>query len=64
MADPEDLIWILEAAFQYKRSRDWIDTQIREGKLAKYAIPGDKRVYVSRKELEQLLAPRRVDESG
>jgi hypothetical protein len=61
MPDLNDLIWIVEAAFQYKRSRDWLDTQIRDGNLNKYTIPGDKRVYVSRKELEKLLAPRRAD---
>ena len=61
MSQVPDLIWIVEAAFQYKRSRDWLDAQIREGRLNKFTIPGDKRVYVSRTELEQLLSPRRVD---
>jgi hypothetical protein len=61
MPAAEDLVWIVEAAVQYKRSRDWLDTQIREGRLSKYTIPGDKRVYVSRVELEKLLSPRRTD---
>jgi hypothetical protein len=63
MPNPADLIWIVEAAMEYKRSRDWLDSQIRDGKLGKYSIPGDKRVYLSRKELEQLLSPRRVDDN-
>ena len=64
MPSPSDLIWIAEAAIQYKRSRDWLDSQIREGKLGKYTIPGDKRVYVSRRELEALLSPRRAEDNG
>jgi hypothetical protein len=62
MSQVPDLIWIVEAAFQYKRSRDWLDAQIHEGRLTKYTIPGDKRVYISRKELEHLLSPRRADD--
>jgi len=62
MPDSTDLIWIVEAAMQYKRSRDWLDAQIRDGNLTKFTIPGDKRVYVSRRELERLLLPRRADD--
>jgi hypothetical protein len=64
MPEPQDLIWIVEAAIEFKRSRDWLDAQIREGRLGKYTVPGDKRVYVSRKELEQLLSPRRTDDKS
>jgi hypothetical protein len=60
MPETEDLIWIVEAAIAFKRSRDWLDAQIRDGNLGKYTVPGDKRVYISRKELQQLLSPRRT----
>jgi hypothetical protein len=62
MPDAADLIWIVEASIEFKRSRDWLDAQIKEGNLARYTIPGDKRVYVSRREVTRLLAPRRDDE--
>ena len=48
-------------AFQYKRSRGWLDAKIHQGRLTKFTIPGDKRVYISRKELEQLLSLRRAE---
>jgi hypothetical protein len=62
MSQVPDLIWIVEASVEYKRSRDWLDAQIREGRLTKYTIPGDKRVYISRKELDKLLSPRRAND--
>lgn len=62
MPDAADLIWIVEAAIEFKRSRDWLDAQIKDGNLGRYTIPGDKRVYVSRSELARLLAPRRDDD--
>ncbi len=64
MANPNDLIWIMEATFEYKRSRDWLESQVREGKLTKYTIPGDKRVYLSRKQLEKLLMPRPSEDNS
>jgi hypothetical protein len=60
MPEKEDLIWIVEASIEFKRSRDWLDAQIRDGNLGRYTVAGDKRVYVSRKELERLLSPRRT----
>ena len=57
MADPADLIWIQDAAKEYKRSRIWLDSQIDLGKLSTATIPGDKRLYLLRSELDALLMP-------
>jgi len=59
-----DLIWIVEAAMKYKRSRDWIDKKIRSGELDKYSIDGDRKVYISRQQLEALLQPRTRPRGG
>jgi hypothetical protein len=52
----DDMIWIVDAARVYDRSRAWLDSQIKAGQLTKYLFRGDKRVYLSRRELEQFLA--------
>jgi excisionase family DNA binding protein len=54
-----DFIWIEDAAREYKRSRDWLYRQIREGKLTGYNFPGDRRVYLSREQLDQYLKTAR-----
>ncbi len=54
----DDLIWIVEASVLYRRSREWLDQQVREGRLTKYTVAGDKRIYLSREELEKFFAPR------
>ena len=56
---PNDFIWIEDAAREYKRSRDWLYRQIREGKLTGYNFPGDRRVYLSREQLDQYLKTAR-----
>jgi hypothetical protein len=59
----EDFIWIEEAAETYKRSKDWLFRQVREGKLAGYTFPGDRKTYLSRTELETYLkTPRPVND--
>jgi excisionase family DNA binding protein len=54
-----DFVWIEDAAREYKRSRDWLYRQIREGKLTGYNFPGDRRVYLSREQLDQYLKTAR-----
>lgn len=53
-----ELVWIEDAVKEFKRSREWLQGQIREGNLTSFEIPGDRRIYLSRKELESLLKPR------
>jgi len=55
---PNDLIWIEDAVREYKRGREWLQKQVREGNLTSLEIPGDRRIYLSRKELANLLKPR------
>ena len=58
MPDLNELIWISDAAEEYKRSRKWLDEQIAARRLSVAKVPGDKRVYLVRAELERLLAPQ------
>jgi hypothetical protein len=53
-----DLLWIEDAAREYNRSREWLQRQIKAGKLTAIEIPGDRRLYLSRRELDELLKPR------
>lgn len=60
----EDFVWIEDAAREFKRSRDWLYKQIREGALTGYNFPGDRRVYLSRSEVEKYLkTPRPIRDS-
>ena len=54
--DEKDVIWIVEAQVVYKRSRKWLSDQIKVGKLHSVAMPGTTKVYLYRKEVEELLA--------
>ncbi len=54
--DERDVIWIVEAQVVYGRSRKWLSDQIKAGKLRSVAMPGTAKVYLLRKEVEQLLA--------
>jgi hypothetical protein len=58
MPDTPDFIWIQDAATEYKRSRKWLDDQIAAGKLSVVNIPGDRRVYLLRSEIDKLLRPQ------
>jgi hypothetical protein len=53
-----DLEWIEDAARRFHRSRDWLEKQIKEGKLREYRIAGDRRKYVSKRAIQKLLEPR------
>ena len=57
----EDLIWIVDAEQRYNRSREWFLKQIKLKKLHKTKIAGDRKVYLLRSEIEQLLQPRMLD---
>lgn len=59
--DPKDLIWIADAEQQYNRSREWFLKQIKLQKLHKTKIKGDRKVYLLRYEVEQLLQLRILD---
>jgi hypothetical protein len=59
--DLKDLIWIADAEQQYNRSREWFLKQIKLKKLHKTKIEGDRKVYLLRSEVEQLLQPRLLD---
>lgn len=58
MADEQDLIWIVEAQVVYGRSRDWLQKQVKEGKLSSVLLPGTTKVFLRRSELDKLLGPR------
>jgi hypothetical protein len=54
--DEKDVIWIVEAQVVYKRSRKWLSDQVKAGKLHSVAMPGTAKVFLLRKEVEQLLS--------
>ena len=56
--EQEDLIWISDAEQHYNRSREWFLKQVKLQKLHKTKIEGDRKVYLLRHEIEQLLQPR------
>lgn len=58
MVDKDDLIWIQDAIEEYARSRAWLDTQVKAGKLHIATIEGDKKFYLLRSELNELLRPK------
>lgn len=58
MPERDEVIWIMDAATEYGRSRKWLDEQIEAGKLSVAQIPGDKKVYLLRPELDALLRPK------
>src|SRR5579859_495804 len=55
--DDANLIWIQDAALEYKRSRKWLDEQVALGRLSYATAEGDKRAYLLRSELDLLLRP-------
>jgi hypothetical protein len=57
----KDLIWIADAEQHYNRSREWFLKQIKLKKLHKTKIEGDRKAYLLRSEVEQLLQPRMLD---
>ena len=55
--EQKDLIWIADAEQLYNRSREWFLKQIKLKKIHKTKIEGDRKVYLLRNEIEQLLQP-------
>ena len=57
--DPTDLIWLVEAAKVYKRSRTYMEGLIEPGPkgeppvLSYIKLPGDVRYYLLKSELER-----------
>ncbi len=54
MPDMKDLIWIEDAAKQYGRSPKWLRKQVDDGRLSYVQIPGDRRLYLVRSELDAM----------
>jgi hypothetical protein len=52
---------LAEASREFKCSESWLRKQIREKKLTAYEKAADRRVYVLRRELEELMTPRPRD---
>ena len=55
MVDTKVYIWVEDATREYKRSRAWLDKQLREGRLTYAKFEGDRRVYLKRAELDAIL---------
>ncbi len=61
MVEALDLIWIVDAETEFNRSREWFLKQIKLGKLHRTKIAGDRKLYLLRSEIKQLLQPRVLD---
>lgn len=57
----DDYISLEDAIRVFGRSREWLYQQIRAGKLRRFSAPGDRRIYLSRKQLTEYLRIRPVD---
>lgn len=59
--DPNDLIWLVDAAEQYKRSRGYMESLIEPGpkgeppQLSYVLLPGDRKYYLLKSELERFM---------
>jgi hypothetical protein len=54
----DDLLWIQDAAKEYDRSVKWFQECMKEGSIKAYKIPGDRKQYLLRTDIEALLTPR------
>jgi hypothetical protein len=58
----ERFISVQDAVVEYQRSRVWFYMQTKSGVLTKYRSLGTKTLYLSREEIENLIAIRPVQE--
>ena len=58
MTELHKFIWIVDAEKEFDRSREWFLKQVKLGKLHKVGISGDRKVYLVRSEIVELLQPR------
>jgi hypothetical protein len=56
---PTDLIWVDDAVTAYGLSRSTIFRLVKAG-LVRYRRPGDRRTYISRRQLEDMTSFREV----
>ena len=50
---PTDLIWVTEAMVVYGHGRGWYSERIKDGRLKSYPQPGETKIYLSRREIEE-----------
>jgi hypothetical protein len=55
MPNLNEYIWIEDAVKTYNRSRTWLDEQIKTGRLTYAKFEGDRRIYLKRAELNEML---------
>lgn len=55
---PADLVKLADVVKQHRPSRSWWDTQINQGRITAYKVPGDRGLYLSQAAVDQLLRVR------
>jgi hypothetical protein len=50
---PKDIIWITAAIVEYGHSRVWFSERVKDGRLNTYPQPGEVKIYLSRREIEE-----------
>lgn len=58
---PTDLMSLTDVLKEFKPRRSFWVTQINEGRITSYRIPGTRGIYLSRADVEQLLRPQRLE---
>lgn len=55
---PTDLVKLADVVKQHRPSRSWWDTQVAQGRITAYKVPGERGLYLSQAAVDQLLRPR------
>ena len=62
MPDETLYIWIEDAVKAYRRSRAYLDEQLKAGRLTYAKFEGDRRVYLRRDELDAMFGNPIIEE--
>lgn len=55
-ATGQELIWITDAQTAYRRSRDWFNRRVTQGKIREIPQPGSIRVYLALEDVKREIA--------
>lgn len=55
---PNDLMKLVDVLEQYKPKRGWWEARIEKGEIQRYYVPGERGIWLSKADVERLVAPR------
>jgi len=59
---PDDLMRFADVLKQYKPSRVWWEARMARGMIQRYAVPGERGIWLSKADVERLLQPQRYED--